>query len=86
MEKGKNYGTISIYLADDPDYDSFVRYKENKDAKGVFEDTQIIEAVYIYWDYGLAETVGYHLHQRKELGFSLPDSIIALSNYIRNPK
>ncbi|WP_367343760.1 hypothetical protein [Methanomethylovorans sp.] len=86
VEKDKNYGTISIYLASDPDYGSFVRYKENKDAAGVFEDTQIIEAVYIYWDYGLAETVGYHLHQRKELGYSLPDSIITLNDYIRNSK
>lgn len=86
VEKGKNYGTISIYRASDPNYNSFVRYKETNDARGVYEDTQIIDAVYIYWNYGLAETAGYHLHQRKELGFSLPKAIVTINNYIHNLK
>lgn len=85
-EKGKKYGSISIYLADDPDYSSFVSYMENKDHTGAYEDTKIIDAVYIYWNYGLVETAGYHLHQRKELGFSLSDSIIIINHYIHDLK
>ncbi|WP_321416557.1 hypothetical protein [uncultured Methanomethylovorans sp.] len=86
VEEGKTYGSISIYRASDSDYDSFVRYKENKDATGFYEDPRIVEDLDIYWDYGLDENIGYRLHQRKEAGFPMPKAIVTFSDYIRNLK
>jgi len=86
VEEGKKYGLISIYRASSPDYESFETYKNNKDSAGVFEDLEIIRDVSIYWDYGIDENIGYHLHQRKAEMLHLPKPIVTFSNYIRNLK
>lgn len=86
VEEGKTYGGISMYRADSPDYDFFVRYKNNKDAEDFYEDPRIVEDLNIYWDYDLIETVSYHLHQRNEVMVHLPKSIVTFSDYIRNLK
>ncbi|MBC7085172.1 MAG: hypothetical protein H5T43_02215 [Methanomethylovorans sp.] len=65
VEKGKKYGTISIYHATSPEYDYYLQYIQNKDSLYSSEDPNIVKEVNIYWcDYSLGDTIAYRLHQR----------------------
>ncbi len=51
IEEGKEYGIVSIYYTETPDYQFYELRKDNPRLRGFFKSVGVVKSAQVYWEY-----------------------------------
>ncbi|TGC07043.1 hypothetical protein CUN85_12070 [Methanolobus halotolerans] len=51
IEEDKEYGIVSVYYTDTPDYEFYEHRKDNQRLRGFFKSVGVVKSAHVYWEH-----------------------------------